>query len=338
MMRGALIGLGNVALNGHLPAWNKETQFQIVAGVDMDRERCGAYQKVMTQSQVYSSLKECESLNLDFVDVCTPPHTHAALVVEALERGYHVICEKPLALSSAELERIESAGKKSSRLVCAVHNWKYAPLCRKISEIVERGDIGKVRTVVWYVLRQGPAVTTDAENWRLDPKRAGGGILMDHGWHAFYLLMQWMNSVPCQVRATLENRLEESLPVEDTVKVLLDFESAGEGTAASEIFLTWASRLRRNWGVIEGSQGVIRMEDGSLKLERAGQKDETILFEPLSAGSHHPDWFEGVIREFQGEIENQNQRGTNLQVAKNCLRLIEKSKESHMKQSAVAVH
>jgi len=103
MYRGAIIGLGNVALKGHLPAWKNSREFQIVAGVDPDPAQWAAYQKIMPDHSCFATLDECDKLNLDFVDVCTPPHTHFSLVQKALEKKLNVICLEASSRNNAKL-------------------------------------------------------------------------------------------------------------------------------------------------------------------------------------------------------------------------------------------
>ena len=333
-----MIGLGQVGLSGHLPAWKKRPDFQIVAGVDSSEERIGLFKQAVPEAATFKNLEDCLSgAQLDFVDIATPPHTHFALIQSALQAGLHVLCEKPLVLKKEELARLKSDRQKSGKVLMSVHNWKYAPICRKLMELLNSRTIGEIQRMDWYVLRSGPAVTTlsDKENWRLDPARAGGGILVDHGWHAFYLVLEWMGLQPSRIEAILENRHSEDLPVEDTAKVRIEF-SGGPAPKVAEVFLTWASRLRKNSGLIEGSQGRIHIEDDRLIVDKRGLAPETLGFEqPLSQGSHHPEWFQYVIDEFLTELTDPALAGKNLEIAEMCLTLIEKSKESSEKSASI---
>jgi len=339
MMRGAIVGLGNVALNGHLPAWKKWTDFKILAGVDSSPEQRTAFRKLCPESASYSTFEECLSASpVDFVDICTPPHTHFDLVRKSLDHKVHVLCEKPLVFLKDQLEVLEKSAATSDQVLFTVHNWKFAPICSKITELIRNGAVGEVRRCEWYVLRNGPAKAAvgGRENWRLEPKMSGGGILIDHGWHAFYLILNWMNRVPKTVQATLENRCSEDLLVEDTANIKIQFESSDPLGRTAEIFMTWASRIRKNSGIIEGSRGRIQMEDDVLTLFPETGASQTYRFDsPLSAGSHHPEWFNSVIDEFSGEIRDVQKKGKNLKSAKACLDLIETSKESSQKGALV---
>ena len=102
------------------------------------------------------ALLESES-GLDFVDIVTPPHLHGRQTIAALERGLHVLCEKPLSLASEELEEASRLARKRGRVIFPVHNWKYAPLFRKLSELVRARAVGSIRHIEWHTLRTRPA-------------------------------------------------------------------------------------------------------------------------------------------------------------------------------------
>jgi predicted dehydrogenase len=328
MHRGAIVGLGNVALKGHLPAWQRSSEFQIVAGLDSEVGQRELFSRALPEAVCANSFAEL-SEDLDFVDICTPPHTHFEIISDALERGWHVLCEKPLVLETSQLDRICQLAIEKERVVFTVHNWKFAPICRKIAHLVGSAAFGRIHHCDWQVLRNGPSITTDAGNWRLDPKKAGGGILVDHGWHAFYLVREWLGIEPCALRASLDNRKYSELKVEDTAIVNMKFSERGGFAPTARIFLTWASPVRRNLGTIEGSLARLTMEDDLLTLMHHDGRHESFRFESrLSNGSHHPDWFESVAEEFAGELNDVSRRGTNLRVARLCLRLIEQAKAS----------
>jgi predicted dehydrogenase len=332
MYKGAIIGLGNVALNGHVPGWKGNSEFRIVAGVDPHSERRNLFSREMPEAFCSDTLAQLPE-DLDFVDICSPPHTHFHMIMEALERGWNVLCEKPLVLATWQLNQILALAKKRERLVFTVHNWKFAPICRKITELISSGALGQIHHCDWQVLRTGPSITTEAGNWRLDPDKAGGGILVDHGWHAFYLVIDWMGADPSSVQASLENRRHLDLAVEDTAVVTIRFNSINKHGGTANILLTWASPQRRNWGTIQGTLARLTIEDDWLKLVRNDGSEERFHFETeLSSGSHHADWFRCVVEEFAGELKGSSRPGSNLRVAQLCLRLVEQCKASSRMQ------
>ena len=102
---------------------------------------------------------------LDFVDICTPPGSHATLIKQALDAGLHVLCEKPLVTRVEDALIVAAAAARAGRIVHTVHNWLEAPICLKISALIGEGAIGAVRSIRWRTLRTQPAVAVTLR-WR----------------------------------------------------------------------------------------------------------------------------------------------------------------------------
>ena len=191
MLRGAIIGFGNIAIQGHVPAWRRRHDVEIVAGTDARPAQRAALATHMPGARWYDSSDALlADAGLDFVDIATPPSSHAPLIRGALARGLHVLCEKPLVHSLDELGALRALAEEHGRVLHTVHNWHHAPIVRRTATLVREGAIGQVTRVDWHTLRTRPAVAGggDGENWRLDPQIAGGGVLADHGWHVFYVV------------------------------------------------------------------------------------------------------------------------------------------------------
>src|SRR2546429_4229692 len=121
---------------------------------------------------------------MDLGDIAAPASSPAALIRRALERGLHVLCEKPLVHSLDDLGALRALAGRMGRVLHTVHNWHHAPIVRRTAALVREGAIGRVTRVDWHTLRTRPAVTSDGdeENWRLDPLLAGGGGPGRHRW------------------------------------------------------------------------------------------------------------------------------------------------------------
>jgi predicted dehydrogenase len=324
VLRGAFIGFGNVAANGHLCGWRACSDVRMVAATDALAARHDAFSTACPEANWYDSVDALLALEtLDFVDICTPPNTHAALIEQALYAGRHVLCEKPLVIRVTEAQRVAAAATRAGRVVHAVHNWLQAPICRKISTLIADGAIGRTKAIGWRTVRTAPASAAAATggNWRMDPAIAGGGILFDHGWHALYCLMRW-GGEPHTIAAKLETRRFHEWRLEDTATVVLELPS---GTG--EIFLTWAGDERSNSIAIEGERGRIEVANERVLLQTEAGERRWSCPPALSQGSHHPDWFVGVADEFRAAIAA---GGTgNLAEAMLCARLIELAQRSN---------
>jgi predicted dehydrogenase len=296
-LRGAVIGLGNVAVHGHLPGWHERADTIIVAATDASAARQAECRARLPEARWHDSVGSLlDAGDLDFVDICTPPSSHAALIRAALGRGLHVLCEKPLVGSLAELDDLDGLARAGRLVLHTVHNWHHAPLVRAADAAIRAGRIGRVREVRWETLRTEPAAAA-GDGWRVDPRIAGGGVLTDHGWHVSYVIPRWVGARPIAVSARLETRRHHRFPVEDTATVRLDFPDA-----RADIVLTWAASTRENRARVLGTAGRIEIEDDTLVIVADGREERRPYPPALSNGSQHPDWFAPVADEFVARV------------------------------------
>jgi predicted dehydrogenase len=316
MMTGAIVGFGEVAEKGHWPAYASSSDTRIGAVVDPDPVRRALAERIVPGVRTYASLDRVES-SLQFADICTPPSLHQQSVLDALARGWHVLCEKPFVLRSALVAPIRAEARARNLAVLPVHNWKYAPILRRATQLLNDGAIGALREVAITTIRSQAAATTGgtAYNWRHDPAVAGGGILMDHGWHAVYLALHWFGEAPGRVAADL--RSSSGYEVESDVDLRIQFPSG-----SARIVLTWNGNVRRNAITLRGQTGEIVVEDGTLTCASRGRVER---FEPLSAGSHHPEWFSAMLADVLASFAEPGRSGPALDEAEQCIGLIEQA-------------
>jgi len=133
-----------------------------------------------------------------------------------------------------------------------------------------------------------------------------------------------MPGPPRTIAAGLETRRHHEWPLEDTADLFLAY-----ADASAEVFLSWAESERRNRVEISGSRGSISIDGG--RLERRDEQKriaEHVELPSLTEGSHHPDWFDGVIDEFLAEARQDAPPGRNLAEATLCANLVDLAKES----------
>lgn len=315
--RGAILGFGNVAAHGHLPGWLGREDFEIVAVVDPDPERRQLACQQQPELRAYGDVRELlREEHLDFIDVAAPPAFHATAIQAAAAAGVHVLCEKPLTTDLDEYRRLHAMVEEAGVVLHTVHNWKHAEAFRQLRAQLHSGQIGSPRSIAFTTERNGCSVATGA-NWRVDAAVAGGGILVDHGWHAFYLMVALANERPLRIAAQLDRRRFTGSAVEDTVACHIEFPSL-----AGEIHLTWAAPQRHtSWRVV-GAEGELVIDEDRMICRTGGGERVQVLPESLSAGSHHPDWFAGVIDEFRLALDDPAARAANRNEAELCVLLL----------------
>ncbi|MBI3300035.1 MAG: Gfo/Idh/MocA family oxidoreductase [Elusimicrobia bacterium] len=314
-LKGALVGFGKVAEAAHLGPLRAAKGFSIAAVVEADADRRHAAAKALPGAKLYPSIEALLSKEkgLDFADIATPPWLHAPLAKTCLEAGLNVLCEKPLAMTETELDSLALAAKTSGKTLFCVHNWKKAPLIAKLKELLDEGAIGEPRFVQWEVLRTKPAADVGG-GWRSDPARAGGGIVMDHGWHAFYLLRWLLGKKPTSASA----KLIPAAPKEVEATVLADF-----GGVPAVVHLSWRAPERSHAGVFRGSKGSIEISDAALVLKTQDKMETRYVFaEPLSHGSAHPDWFAQILPDFAAAVADKSLGAEALEEARDAMKLV----------------
>ncbi len=306
-LRGAISGFGEVAARAHLPGWRTRENIAIGAIHDPISERRHEAIRLIKNVRVYDDLElMLDGEAPDFVDVASPPGMHHEAARAALRAGAHVLVEKPLALTLADFDELAAMAAEKRRVLMCVHNWKYAPAYAAARRAVEAGRLGEIRYMSIDRLRTEPAGTGGSGGkWRASAA-SGGGILIDHGWHVFYL-MYWMlgGETPVSISARLES--PAGMDVDDVADVRVGF---GAGRVA-RAHLTWRSPVRRTSAIIYGERGSIEIEGDRVRLTDRSGKAEDLSVTDIPDDSYHSVWFGGVAQEFERAVS----QGTNPTIA-----------------------
>jgi predicted dehydrogenase len=176
-----------------------------------------------------------EGDRMDFVCIVTPNYVHFGPTKLALENGFHVVCDKPITLTTQEAEEIAALVNSTGLLFCLTHTYTGYPMVKEAKAMIAAGAIGKVRKVIveypqgWLAtLVEGQGTNKQAE-WRTDPSKSGpSGGLGDIGTHAENLAEYVTGLKITQLCADLTIFVEGRL-LDDDANVLLRFENGAKG-------------------------------------------------------------------------------------------------------------
>ncbi|MER5433506.1 Gfo/Idh/MocA family oxidoreductase [Streptomyces sp. NPDC002588] len=138
---------------------------------------------------------------IDRVVVTTPDHTHADLVVAALEAGADAVVEKPLTTTEEGVRRIAEAAERTGRQVTVTFNYRYSPRNTALKQVIASGEIGRVTSVHFEWLLDTAHGADYFRRWHRD-KENSGGLLVHKSSHHFDLVNWWLGSVPTRVFAS----------------------------------------------------------------------------------------------------------------------------------------
>ena len=225
--RVAIIGCGAISENHALPLSEREDT-EIVAFVDIKRERAEERRaQYAPNARVYENYLEMyDAEKPDVVHICTPHYLHAEMAIAAMERGFAVLLEKPLAISDEEIDRLLEAEQRTNARVCVSFQNRFLPRTLLLRRLVAEhgGAKGCFGQVVWlrdesYYLDSG---------WRGFYKTEGGGVMINQAIHTLDLALLLLGT-PTEVEATTSNRhLRGKTEVEDTCELLARFENGAQ--------------------------------------------------------------------------------------------------------------
>lgn len=212
---------------------------------------------------------------VDVVLLATPHALHAEQAELAAAGGKHLIIEKPICRSPAELERIERAVERHGVRCTVAENYFYKPALRKIRGFIDAGLIGQP-----LIVALGKTTSQRVDGWRSDAELMGGGALLEGGIHWVDALLALGGSAPVEVmgfRPTVEYATE--VPLEDTMVVQVRFANGCLGT------LTHSWKIPNRFGglgisKVYGSEGVVTFESNGLFLSVYGRKNKLRLVSP----------------------------------------------------------
>lgn len=191
--RVGVIGLGLMG-DVHVRAFQGHPDFQVVAVCDPNPAVLEGIADAQKVSARYASPHELvEKEELDILTIATPPRHHAELAIAGFERGWHVLCEKPMAMSVAEAEAMVAAARAAKRVHILGHQSRFNPVRARIRELIRDGYIGTPRHALYHQFAAGIASTVRWSWW--STRKEGGGMLGEYASHQIDLLRWYFGPI-----------------------------------------------------------------------------------------------------------------------------------------------
>ncbi len=326
-----MVGGGRDAFIGgvHRIAAAIDGEIELVCGAfssNAEKSKASGEALYLPEERVYANYEEMilteknlpTGESMDFVSIVTPNHLHFAPAKLALENGFSVVCDKPLAFSMNEARELEKIVKDTGQIFALTHNYTGYPLVKEARQMIKAGKLGKIRKVVVEYPQGWLADRIEDDNkqasWRTDPSRSGkSGCMGDIGTHAENLAEYITGLEIAQVCADLSTFVE-GRQLDDDGSVLLRFDNGAKGILyASQVSVGEENNLRirvygenggLEWFQAEPNTLLMKWPDRPLEVYRAGanyafQSPEALAHARLPAG--HP---EGYLEAFANIYRN----------------------------------
>jgi predicted dehydrogenase len=246
-LRMGMVGGGQGAFIGavHRTAAVLDHQIELVAGCfsrDYENTKKTGAELALHESRLYRSFEEMaekeaalpEEKRIDFVSVVTPNKTHYPISAAFLEKGFHVVCDKPMTFDVTEAEQLVRLVEATGLVFCLTHNYTGTPVVREARRLFSTGEMGEVRKIVAEYLQDWLMEPLEKEGgkqavWRTDPSQAGaGGALGDIGTHAMNLLEYVTGDEVLELCADTSTFLPDRILDEDA-NILIRLKGGGRG-------------------------------------------------------------------------------------------------------------
>lgn len=266
-----LIGAGGIA-NAHMKGYLAiPDAARVTAVADVVAENAQKRAEQAGGAKVFSDYREMlATSDIDAVDICLPHHLHADAIVAAAAAGKHILCEKPLCLTTEEADRVRAAVKDSGVTLMCSHNQLFMPPVARARALLDEGVLGdtyELRTTDSFFSHLAP----ENMGWRAHRETSGGGELIDTGYHPTYLLLHLAGSTPVEVFSMLSTHRLTHSEGEDSAQVLVRFADGKVGT----IVTSWAyepAACTERFSIV-GEQGSMWSDGSSLHLKKRGEDD-----------------------------------------------------------------
>jgi predicted dehydrogenase len=225
-LRFGVVGCGAISTLHQLPALRRAPGVDLVAVVDTDAAWAAAVARRFAARESHADYTALAG-RVDAALIATPNHTHADIACALLAAGVHVLCEKPLATTRAEVDRMLEASARSGARLMAAHCLRFSPNLEMLQQIVADGWLGQVTAMSAGI--GGPyAESARRTDFRRQKRFAGGGVLVDLGIHLTDLAVWLAGAAPLAV--AYDATTAPDWEVETDVEVALDFPAGSRAT------------------------------------------------------------------------------------------------------------
>lgn len=307
-MKVGIIGCGKISQVRHIPEYAQNANSEIVGYYDFNIDRA---EKLAAEygGKAYSSLEELlEDETIEAVSVCAANNAHAKISIEALNKGKHVLCEKPMAISLEECIQMVNAAEKNGKKLMIGQNQRFAKAHRKAKKLLKEGIIGDVITFKTTFGHRGPenwSVDGGSNTWFFDKKKSALGVMADLGVHKTDLIQFLLDQRIVETSAvvsTLDKKDDGGnlIEVDDNAVCIYKTEEGVIGTMS----VSWTYYgEEENSTVLYGTDGIMKIYgDLGYSIVVTTKDGEKILYDVDQIQTNDNQTKSGIIDAFVNAV------------------------------------
>jgi predicted dehydrogenase len=304
MINIGIIGCGKIAQKRHIPEYLENVDANIVGYYDLNHARAEAISKTYGGTAFESIEDLLADLSIDAVSVCTANHTHAAITIQALQAGKHVLCEKPMATTLEDCQAMVDAAQKTGKVLVIGQNQRLTKTHIKARQLIRDGEIGEIigfRTTFGHGGPETWSIDPGKNTWFFDKNIAVMGAMADLGIHKTDLLLFLTDQMIVETTAhltTIDKRGAdgELIQVDDTAICVYKLDNGALGTMTA----SWTFYgPEDNTTIIYGTKGIMRLyEDPRFSIQLFLKGGEKIYYEIDAIQTNDNQTSSGVIDAF----------------------------------------
>jgi predicted dehydrogenase len=298
----AVVGCGLIAKARHISSYIRmKKNVDLCAVCDRDknlaRDIAREYRIPKTYQDVSKMLSEED---LDIIDICTPPQTHASIAIEAMENGCHVLTEKPMALKTLECDQMIDASRKHNVKLGIVHNTIFHSPFIKAKKLVAEGAIGDFVGMRIYISTPISDMMAFKDHWI---HRLPGGVLGETGPHVVYMSLAFLKDIK-NVDVYAKNFLGYPWAPFDEFRVELEGENGVSSVALSYARNCWVMDVD-----VLGTEAALHLDLEGMSLIRHQIKELTSMSIGRSSLSSISQMVSGIASNIVGVLMGKQRIG-----------------------------
>ena len=310
VLKWGLIGAGDIATRRIAPALQGLSNCNLVSVSRSRSHLAEEFARQFSATKWFADWREqVMDSEIDAVYIATPVYLHARQTIAAAKAGKHVLCEKPMAMSTKECDDMIAACRANNVTLGLAYYRRFYPPVIRAKQIIASGEIGKVSVAQINAFEYFDPPADHPRHWLLEKAKSGGGPLMDFGCHRIEVLMNLFGEIKEAEGITSSSVLNRD--VEDTAVGLLRFESG----CCATITVTHASKEPRDTVEIYGTKGSIYipvLNKGELTVVVGNETRSEA--HPTASNTHRPlidDFTRAVLEGREPAVDGETGRDVN---------------------------